>query len=79
MNNQYLLYTYGEDAIFDTFEEAVEFADKNNLSVIQELGGSYTTYKKCGWCGEWVDSYELRNSWACDYCRMAIESRGEKH
>ena len=74
----YEVYTFGENTSFDTLEEAIEFAEKNDLSVIQEIGGSFTEYKKCGWCGDWVDSYELRNSWACDYCRQAIESRGEK-
>lgn len=73
----YELYTIGENTRFDTLEEAIEFANKNNMNVIQEIGGSYTEFKKCGWCDEWVDSYELRHSWACNRCRMGIESRGE--
>lgn len=74
----YEVYTFGENTQFDTLEDAIEFADKNNLTIIQEIGGSYTEFKKCEWCGDWVDSYELRNSWACDQCRMAIASRGEE-
>lgn len=74
---QYLLYTFGENTIFDTLEEAIEFADKNDMSTIQEIGGSYTTFKRCGWCDEWIDENELKNSWACNRCRMGIESRGE--
>ena len=74
----YEVYTYGENTRFETLEEAIEFANENDLSVIQEIGGSFTEYKKCGWCEEWVDSYELRKSWACDRCREAIGSRGEE-
>lgn len=74
----YEIYTFGETTKFDTLEEAIDFADKNNMSIIQEVGGSYTEYKKCGWCDGWVNSYELRNSWACNRCRLGIASRGEE-
>lgn len=71
----YELYTFGENTRFDTLEEAIEFANAHNMSTIQEIGGSYTTFKRCGWCDEWVDEYELRNSWACNRCRLGIESK----
>lgn len=74
----YIVYTYGETTKFDTIEEAIEFADKNDLCIIEEIGGSYDTFKKCGFCGEWVDEHELRKSWACERCRLAIGSRGEE-
>lgn len=78
MEHCYILYTYGGSTEFATLEEAIEFANKNDMSIIQEWGGSYTEYRKCGWCDEWVDSRELRNSWACERCRLGIASRGEE-
>lgn len=74
----YELYTHGENTIFDTLEDAIEFANKNDMSIIQEIGGGWTEFKRCGWCDEWVDSNELRHSWACDQCRLGIASRGEE-
>lgn len=69
---QYLLYTYGENTIFNTLNEAIEFANANNMNVIQEIEGHkyLTEFKKCRWCDNWVDSTELRESWACRCCRF---------
>lgn len=68
-----------EAIAFDTLEEAIEFADANGCELICEMGGSWDEYKKCEFCGEWDLAYTIdNNNGICDYCEMAIYSRGER-
>ena len=73
---KYLLYTYGENTFFDTLEEAIQFANTHRMSVIQEIDGNKysTVFEQCSWCDNWVDSRELRESWACRCCRLGKEN-----
>lgn len=62
---------------FDTLEEAIEFADKNNGELITEIGGGWYEYKKCWYCDEWVDITTMNSNSLCDKCESYLISRGE--
>lgn len=73
--------TYEENltTAHDTLDEAIKYAEAHNIEIICEIGGSWGEYKKCEFCGEWDLLYEIdKNNGICDYCRMALWSRGEK-
>lgn len=77
----YETYTEGENPCiyaFDTFEEAVEFADNNGCTTIQEMGGSYDDYEKCEFCGEWYPTSEMNIENYCEQCQIAIRDHGFK-
>lgn len=62
-----------EAIAFDTLEEAIEFADNNeNITLISEIGESWTEYGKCGFCGEWYENTELNIEGDCPRCEVAI-------
>lgn len=63
---------------FDTLEEAIAFADKNECETISEIGGNWTDYKKCWFCGEWFDACELIGTGVCERCEIAIDSHEGK-
>lgn len=62
------VYAYSHD----TLEEAIDFAEKNGVEMICEIGGSWTEYSKCNFCGEWVDITELNEEGDCPRCEVAI-------
>lgn len=57
---------------FDTLEEAIDFAEKNNIKTIQEIGGSWEEYEKCWFCEEWFAVSELNTNNECSRCESAI-------
>lgn len=54
-------------------EEAIAHADKHGYELISEIGGSYTDYGKCWFCGEWYDVNDLIADDTCYRCARAIE------
>ena len=60
---------------FETFEEAVEYAEAHDIDAIYALE-SCDVFHKCWFCEEWnlVD----KRSGLCDRCRDALWSRGEE-
>ena len=67
----------GEIQSHNTLDEAMEFADENRCEIICEIGGNWTEWVKCSWCGNWCESVELNVHGYCTYCEQAIKSRGE--
>lgn len=65
-----------EAVAFDTLDEAIEYADKNSITSITEIGGSWIDYEKCSFCDEWFDSCELNKDGECQNCQQAIKSHG---
>ena len=61
---------------FDELEEAIAFADEKGCEEICEIGGSYTDYRKCDFCGEWEDTCNLNEHGDCSRCEAAIMSHG---
>lgn len=61
---------------FDTLEEAIEHAEANGCKTIQEIGGSFSEYEKCEFCGEWFDVSELNIENYCERCQIAIQDHG---
>ena len=53
---------------FATLEEAIEFANTNDLYFIAEIGGNWAEYDRCEICGEWFDTDEthLGVCYKCD-------------
>lgn len=51
-----------------TLDEAIEFAEDNNIENIHEIGGSFDDFAKCGFCGEWLPIQELNESGWCEHC-----------
>lgn len=79
MKTYYETYTNENDACFhafDTLEEAIEFAEENGCTTIQEIGGSYTEFEKCEFCGEWYDVSEMNIENYCERCQIAIQDHG---
>ena len=57
---------------FDSLEDAIEFAEENNITTIQEIGGCWTEFEKCWFCEEWFDVSELNTNNECSRCESAI-------
>lgn len=57
---------------FDTLVDAIEFAEENGITTIQEIGGCWTEYEKCWFCEEWFDVSELNTKNECSRCESAI-------
>ena len=79
MKTYYETYTNENDACFhafDTLEEAIEFAEENGCTTIQEIGGNYTEFEKCEFCGEWFDVSEMNIENYCERCQIAIQGHG---
>lgn len=69
----------GEVVEHETLEKAIEYAEAHGIDLICEIGGPWDEYKKCEWCGEWYDHYEIEeNNGICNRCHAAIRSRGER-
>lgn len=62
-----------EAIAFDTLEEAIEYADKNYIEKISEIGGNWADYEKCWFCEEWFESTELNEKGTCCRCDIAIK------
>lgn len=60
----------------DTLEDAIEYAEANNLNYIAEIGGSWDEWEKCDFCGEWYLSTELNEYGDCDRCIQAMNDHG---
>lgn len=73
MDSHYELFTFGENTCFDTIEDAIEFADKNGLSIIQEVGGNWEQWERCSFCNDWFPSCDLNELKRCDRCHVAIK------
>lgn len=57
----------------DTLEDAIDYAEQNGIETITEIGGSWTEYEKCWFCGEWFDVNELNTNNECSRCEAAIK------
>jgi hypothetical protein len=75
-NYYYEIYLNGCAFGFDELEDAIEYADANDVTMISQVGGSFTDYEKCAFCGEWVDCYELNEHGDCSRCEQAIKDHG---
>lgn len=62
-----------EAIAFNTLEEAIDFAEKNNITLISKIGGNFADYEKCAFCGEWYDSSDLNQYGDCWRCEQAIK------
>ena len=62
---------------FDTLEEAIQYAEENDIEIICEIGGAWDEFKKCWFCGEWKSTDELNNDNLCEHCENYLISRGE--
>lgn len=58
---------------FHTLEDATDYADAQGFSLVSEIGGSWTDYYKCEWCGEWLDNNDINVAGICYRCERAIE------
>ena len=61
----------------ETLDDAIQYAESHECDLIAEIGGSWTEYKKCWFCGEWVDITTLNKNDLCDHCENYLISRGE--
>ena len=61
----------------DTLEGAIDFAEKNGVDLICEIGGNWIEYGKCWFCEEWVDITTMNSNSLCDKCESYLISRGE--
>jgi hypothetical protein len=57
---------------FDTLEDAIEYAEENGITTIQEIGGCWSEFEKCWFCEEWFDVSELNTNNECSRCESAI-------
>ena len=57
----------------DSLEEAIEYAEENGITTIQEIGGCWTEYEKCWFCEKWFDTNELNTNNECSRCELAIK------
>lgn len=65
---------------FEEFEDACKYADENGSTMICQIGGSFTDFEKCAFCGEWVDCCELNEDGDCWRCEIAIKDHsGSNH
>jgi len=73
-NLHYYEVSCGNDGVraFDDLDEATAYADASGYTLISEIGGSWTEYGKCWFCGEWFDVCELNNNDECSRCECAI-------
>lgn len=59
----------------DDFEAAAQYADEHGIEEIEEIGGSFTIFRKCWWCEEWFDVCELSEQDECPHCEAYLKSR----
>lgn len=57
---------------FDTLEDAIEYAEENGITTIQEIGGCWSEFEKCWFCEEWFSASELNTNNECSRCESAI-------
>ena len=70
------IYTDLEVVAFDTLDEAIEYADNYGCNIISQIGGNWSDFERCTFCGEWWESTELNKDGECMYCEQAIKSHG---
>jgi hypothetical protein len=61
---------------FEELEDAIEYADETGATMISQIGGSFTDFEKCAFCGEWFDCCELNEYGDCPRCEQAIKDHG---
>lgn len=76
MGIYYQTFTAGELQSHETIEDAIAFAEANNCSTIEEIGGSWDEYEQCAFCGEWFPVTELNTQNECVRCEIAIKYHG---
>lgn len=52
----------------ETLEEAIEYAETHGIDTINEIGGAWDDWQKCGFCGEWFPSQDLDEDGWCEHC-----------
>lgn len=62
----------GEIVSFDNLDDAIEFADSIGSRHISEIGGSWTDYAVCDFCGHWFDACHLNTHDECPICQQII-------
>jgi len=67
-NTQNTVFTSHAD-----LDTAILFSDAHNVETIQQIGGNYSEYKKCWFCGEWFETGELNEDDTCERCEIAIK------
>lgn len=60
----------------ETLDEAIEYADANEIEEITRNGGSYDTFRKCWSCGGWFADSELNSEDLCENCEMSAHEHG---
>jgi hypothetical protein len=68
----YELAHKGTPCDFDTLDEAIDYAEKHNITTIQEIGGCWEEYEKCWFCEEWFAVSELNVNNECSRCEASI-------
>ena len=76
-DNYFEIGLKGEIIAFEDFDEAVAFANENDVDLISEIGGSWDDFRKCWFCGEWVPESDLNKNDLCYHCESYLISRGE--
>lgn len=76
-NNYYEIGIKGEIIAFDDLDDAIAFADENDIELISEIGGAYDDYMKCWFCGDWSPVGDMNNNDLCYRCESYLISRGE--
>lgn len=56
----------------ETLEAAFEFAEAHDIRTVYEIGGTWSEFERCTFCGEWVNLTDLDNEGICSNCRRAI-------
>ena len=57
----------------ETLEDAIKWAESHNITTISEIGGCWSEYEKCEFCGDWFDTNELNTKNICERCAVAIK------
>lgn len=72
MEHYFEVEAAGEVTSFVTLDDATKWADEYDASCINEIGGSWTDYKRCSFCHNWFDSCHLNTHDECPICKQII-------
>ncbi len=64
--------TYPTVVSHATIDEAIDFANAHNCTIISEIGGYWTEFEKCDFCHDWFNISDLKDG-LCEDCERAIE------
>lgn len=70
---KYYIETDDDTLEFESFEDATEYAEKNEYKTIFS---GYYEFEKCEFCGEWYDVDEMNVENYCERCQIAIKDHG---